>query len=114
MNERACNLPWVQPKAPHVVYSFTYILDKSAGDRFESGGIGGLIEQGYFETIVVLERHCACEKGHAEPKQCIHTTMNLLPLVTSGPVPTIDGGRLTLYEPALTDGVFTYYRKRRG
>lgn len=114
VNERACNLPWVQPKAPHVVYSFTYILDKSAGDRFEAGGIGGLIEQGYFETIVVLERHCPCEQGHAEPKQCIHTTMNLLPLVKSGAVPTIDGGRLTLYEPALTDGVFTYYRKRRG
>ena len=112
VTDRACNLPWIQPKAPHFVYSFMYALDKKSGHSVEGGGIGGLIEAGYFETVVVLDRDCACESPEREAKQCSHVTMNHLPMVRDGPVPSIDGGRMTRYAFAFQDGLFQYYRKR--
>lgn len=112
VTDRACNLPWVQRKAPHFVYSFMYAVDRKAGYTFESGGIGGLIEKGYFETIVVLQRGCACETPGLAPSRCVHVSMGHLPLVKDGAVPSIDGGRLTHYRLAFQDGAFTYYRKQ--
>ena len=112
VTDRACNLPWIQPKAPHFVYSFMYALDKKAGHPVEGGGIGGLIEAGYFETVVVLDRDCACESSEREAKLCSHVTMNHLPMVRDGQVPSIDGGRMTRYAFAFQDGLFQYYRKR--
>lgn len=114
VTDRACNLPWIQTKPPHLVYSFMYTLDKRAGHQFEGGGIGGLIEAGYFETLVVLDRDCACESPDFEQKLCSHLTMNHLPMVRSGDVPTIDGGRMTHYAFAFQDGLFKYFRKRNG
>jgi hypothetical protein len=112
VTDRACNLPWIQTKAPHFVYSFTYALDRKAGGRFERGGIGGLIEEGYFETVVVLARNCACEFSANERFLCSHVTMNHLPLVQNGDVPSIDNGRMSRYQLAFSDGVFAYYRKK--
>ena len=112
ITDRACNLPWIQTKSPHIVYSFMYTLDKQAGHKFEGGGIGGLIEAGYFETLVVLDRDCACESPFLERKLCSHLTMNHLPMVRSGDVPTIDGGRMTHYAFAFQDGLFKYYTRR--
>ena len=112
VTDRACNLPWIQPKAPHFVYSFMYALDKKAGHPVEGGGIGGLIEKGYFETVVVLDRDCACESPELEAKRCPHVTMNHLPMVRDGQVPSIDGGRMTRYAFAFQDGLFKYYRKQ--
>jgi hypothetical protein len=112
LTERPANLPWMQTKAPHFVYSFTYVLDRKVGQPFEKGGIGGLIESGYFETIVVLERGCACEVSGRPPAPCVHVTMNYLPLVYDAEVPSLDGGRMSRYRLAFQDGAFTYYRKR--
>jgi hypothetical protein len=112
ITDRACNLPWVQSKAPHFVYSFMYAVDRKAGYTFEAGGIGGLIEKGYFETIVALERHCACESPGMPPSQCVHMTMGHLPLVQHSDVPSLDGGRLRRYYLAFRDGAFSYYLKR--
>ena len=111
--DRACNLPWIQTKAPHFVYSFTYLLDRKAGVNFEQGGIGGLIEQGYFETVVVAERNCACESSAFEQGPCSHITMNHLPVVKDGNVPSLDGGQMRHYRLAFRDGWFTYYLKQK-
>jgi len=111
VTDRACNLPWIQRKAPHFVYSFMYAVDRKAGCTFESGGIGGLIEQGYFETIVALERGCGCETPGLPPSRCAHVSMGHLPLVKDGPIPSIDGGRMRHYQLAFRDGMFAYYRK---
>jgi hypothetical protein len=113
VTDRACNLPWVQRKAPHFVYSFMYAVDRKAGYTFESGGIGGLIEKGYFETIVVLQRGCACETPGLTPSSCVHVNMGHLPLVKDAEVPSIDGGRMHHYQFAFQDGAFTYYRKKQ-
>jgi len=112
VTDRACNLPWIQRKAPHFVYSFMYAADRKAGYAFESGGIGGLIEKGYFETIVVLPRGCACETPGLPPSHCVHLTMGHLPLVNDDAVPSLDGARLHHYQLAFRDGAFTYYRKK--
>jgi len=112
VTDRACNLPWIQRKPPHFVYSFMYAVDRKAGYTFESGGIGGLVEKGYFETIVVLQRGCACETPGLPPSRCVHVSMGHLPLVKDGAVPSVDGGRLTHYRLAFQDGAFTYYRKQ--
>jgi hypothetical protein len=113
VTDRACNLPWIQRKAPHFVYSFMYVADRNAGYTFESGGIGGLIEKGYFETIVVLRRGCACETPGLAPSRCVHVSMGHLPLVQDGAVPSLDGARMTHYRLAFQDGAFTYYRKQQ-
>lgn len=112
VTDRACNLPWIQGKAPHFVYSYMYPLDKKAGANFAQGGIGGLIEQGYFETVVVLERGCACESAAFAKVPCPHVAMNHLPVMKDGDVPSLDGGRMHQYRLAFRDGWFTYYLKR--
>ena len=53
VDERFDNLPWIQRKPPHFVYSFAYWFDRMAGKTFASGGLGGLIRQHYFKTIVL-------------------------------------------------------------
>jgi hypothetical protein len=112
VTDRACNLPWVQRKAPHFVYSFLYAADRKAGQPFESDGIGGLIEKGFFETIVVLPRGCACETPGLAPSRCVHISMGHLPLVKEVAGPSIDGGRMTHYRLAFQDGAFSYYRRQ--
>ena len=71
-----------------------------------------MIEAGYFETLLVLDPECACEALDWERKWCSHLTMNHLPMVRTGDVPTIDGGRMTHYAFAFQDGLFKYHSKR--
>jgi len=52
VDERSANVPWIQPHPPNFVYATTYTLDRAAGVPFERGGIGGLIGEGFFQTIV--------------------------------------------------------------
>ena len=113
VTDRACNLPWIQGKAPHFVYSYMYPLDKKAGSKMEDGGIGGLIERGYFEAVVVMERNCACESIAFPKMQCTHFTMNHLPVVRDGAVPSLDDGRMHHYRLAFRDGWFAYYLKQK-
>ncbi len=53
VDERFDNLPWIQRKPPHFVYSFAYSDNRLAGKGFESGGLGGLIRNHYFKTVVL-------------------------------------------------------------
>ncbi len=46
-------LPWINPSSQNFVVAFGYPFDKSRGIDFESGGIEGLFQQGYFESIVI-------------------------------------------------------------
>ena len=47
------SLPWMVPAEQHFVVQTNYRWDKPGGVEMESGGIGGLIDQGYFATIVI-------------------------------------------------------------
>jgi hypothetical protein len=47
-------LPWMVPQnRQHFVVSFNYEAERKAGKVFEDGGIGGLIERGYFKSLVL-------------------------------------------------------------
>ena len=46
------NLPWIQPFPPHFVLAFTYEQERERGGQFERGGIGGLLAEGYFQTVL--------------------------------------------------------------
>ncbi|MDA1024286.1 MAG: hypothetical protein O2817_13245, partial [Proteobacteria bacterium] len=47
------SLPWMVPAEHHFVVQTNYRWDKPGGVEMEGGGIGGLIDQGYFATIVI-------------------------------------------------------------
>jgi hypothetical protein len=47
------SLPWMYPAEHHFVVQTNYRWDKPGGVEMEGGGIGGLIDQGYFATIVI-------------------------------------------------------------
>jgi hypothetical protein len=80
----AFNQPWLNPGSPPFVLAFNYGIDRAAGRAFESGGIGGLIEAGYFRSL-------------------------LLPAETIG---TFDGGRLRLYTRGETiEGNLAIFRR---
>lgn len=44
-------LPWMRAKAQHFVYHCSYLWDRAAGVPMERGGIGGLINEGYFASL---------------------------------------------------------------
>lgn len=46
-------LPWITNSTPNFVTAYNYAADRSAGRNFERGGIGGLIAEGYFGTLVI-------------------------------------------------------------
>lgn len=48
------SLPWMIPADQHFVIQTNYRWDRQRGIEMEGGGIGGLIDQGYFATIAVL------------------------------------------------------------
>lgn len=46
-------LPWATQGEPRFSISYNYPRDRSAGRWFEQGGFGGLVERGYFGTIIL-------------------------------------------------------------
>jgi hypothetical protein len=81
----AFNLPWLNRDSPPLVIAFNYGLDRANGRKFESDGIGGLIQSGYFRSL-------------------------LLPTANQG---IYDGANaLALYSPAQTVGRFTLFERR--
>ena len=46
-------LPWMVPTDQPFVTHFNYYTDRVAGIEKEGGGIGGLMDRGYFATIVL-------------------------------------------------------------
>jgi hypothetical protein len=81
----ACNLnqPWLNPGSPPLVLAFNYSLDRQAGRRFEGGGVGGLIVDGFFRSL-------------------------LLPAETRG---EYDGGSLSRYTRGETVNHLTVFRR---
>ncbi len=55
INDMNLSLPWITPSEENFLLSFYYRSDRAAGREFEQGGIGGLIEAGYFGAIVFME-----------------------------------------------------------
>lgn len=50
------NLPWINPGAPNFVLATTYYVLKNDRNKLEEKGIEGLMEKGYFETIINLDK----------------------------------------------------------
>lgn len=48
------NLPWLVPHSPPFVLAFNYHRDRTEGRTFERGGVGGLIESGYFASLLLF------------------------------------------------------------
>lgn len=48
-------LPWMLPATQHFVVHMNYFSDRAAGIEKESGGIGGLIDKGFFATLALGE-----------------------------------------------------------
>jgi len=46
-------LPWMYPAEHHFILAYNYRQDRAAGRRFERGGIGGLIADGYFAALLL-------------------------------------------------------------
>lgn len=46
-------VPWLAPKSPPIVLAFNYDWDRLHGRVFESGGIGGLLDKGYFDSTLL-------------------------------------------------------------
>ncbi|MEM6599966.1 MAG: hypothetical protein AAF649_01125 [Verrucomicrobiota bacterium] len=54
ISRRSMNLPWIQTHPPHLVWAFTYPESPADEAHFEAGGIAGLIQNGYFQTLVLF------------------------------------------------------------
>ncbi|HEY1111529.1 MAG TPA: hypothetical protein VGE76_22935 [Opitutaceae bacterium] len=46
-------VPWLAPQSPPIVLAFNYEWDRRHGRAFESGGIGGLLDQGFFASALL-------------------------------------------------------------
>ncbi|MGJ3259844.1 MAG: glycosyltransferase family 39 protein [Rhodospirillales bacterium] len=46
-------LPWITPNAAQTILAFGYFADRARGVEYQHGGIGGLIDAGYFETLLL-------------------------------------------------------------
>jgi hypothetical protein len=80
------SLPWMNPSEPYIMLPYNYPFDRKAGHAFEAGGVGGLIEKGYFNALVL----------QMEPGATTH-----------------DGGRLDAYErrPGLCHGQTVFVKR---
>jgi hypothetical protein len=48
------SLPWMIPAKEHFVIQTNYRFDKPLGIAMEGGGVGGLIDKGYFASIAIV------------------------------------------------------------
>lgn len=48
------SLPWMVPAKQHFVLHYNYRRDRASGIPMEGGGVGGLIDKGYFEIVILL------------------------------------------------------------
>ncbi|NQV83958.1 MAG: hypothetical protein HQ494_09075 [Rhodospirillales bacterium] len=47
------SLPWMVPARQHFVIHYNYPMDRASGVSMEGGGVGGLIDDGYFATLIL-------------------------------------------------------------
>lgn len=48
------SLPWMAKGNPPIALSYSYYDERRVGNAFQHGGLGGLIEQGFFTTLVFV------------------------------------------------------------
>lgn len=48
------SLPWMAKGNPPIALSYSYYDERRVGNPFQHGGMGGLIEQGFFTTLVFV------------------------------------------------------------
>ncbi len=58
-------LPWMNPSPLSFVLAYNYWSDRNSNRPFEHNGIGGLIGQGYFKTLVIPKQFTANFDGAA-------------------------------------------------
>jgi hypothetical protein len=51
------SLPWMNPSPLSFVLAYNYWQDRNDNRPFEHNGIGGLIQQGYFQTLVLPQHY---------------------------------------------------------
>ncbi len=57
-SDYSLELPWLNAKSPPLVLAYNYEIARLAGRQFEGGGVGGLIEKGYFAALFLpLDAH---------------------------------------------------------
>lgn len=81
-------LPWMNPSDPPVFWSWNYRLERHLGRPFERGGIGGLIDDGYFATVL------ATPDTVGSPLRREDVPFSRL---VAGPVDQLDGASLDHY-----------------
>ena len=75
INDMYLALPWISPSDQHFLLSFYYHSDRAEGRPFEADGVGGLINQGYFNSLV-LEKPvdqfdgASLSSYHLRPETC--------------------------------------------
>jgi hypothetical protein len=47
------NLPWLNASSPPIVRAFNYARERELGQAFEHKGVGGLIAEGYFRSLLL-------------------------------------------------------------
>ena len=47
------SLPWMYPASEHFVVQTSYRWDRTAGVKMKDGGLGGLMDKGYFSTLAL-------------------------------------------------------------
>ncbi|CCQ75463.1 exported protein of unknown function [Magnetospira sp. QH-2] len=70
------SLPWMNPSDEPIILSWNYRLERSLGVPFQHGGVGGLIDSGYFASLLVPETAeeldgSRMEKYRETGKKCI-------------------------------------------
>ena len=71
------NLPWMQRGEPFIP-GYTYWAEKNRRERYEKGGIEGLINEGYFASLLLeksrkTEIRASFEKYTEQPSSCSAT-----------------------------------------
>lgn len=69
------SLPWIMPAEEHFVFHYHYLADHAAGIKMEQGGIGGLMDTGYFATLAFhskVDRYDGSDlkQYHPRPQAC--------------------------------------------
>lgn len=70
------NLPWINASPIHFVLAYNYWADRAHGVPFEHNGVGGLIDQGYFASLIIEKDtghyfdHSALTGYRREPLGC--------------------------------------------
>lgn len=57
------SLPWMNPSEPPIILSWNYRLERKMGLPFERGGVGGLVESGYFVSLLIPENMTKLDGG---------------------------------------------------